>query len=115
MKMKKITVCRTCRRSLLVARSGRISSMAAPVVPIRLAGTPPTARNAVFVPGCAGRSPRSRIPPRMTYNASSSTINGTYSSSTAFASTCPSTGQPASSPVAHHGPVFTVIAGCTIP
>ena len=41
MKMKKITVCWTCLRSRLVSSSGRIRSMAAPVVPMKLAKQAP--------------------------------------------------------------------------
>ena len=51
MKMKKTTVCLTCLRSRLVSSKGRISSMAAPVVPIRLANTEPMAMNVVLVTG----------------------------------------------------------------
>ena len=51
MKMKKTIVWATCFRSRLVSSSGRISSMAAPVVPIKLASTAPTARKAVLVRG----------------------------------------------------------------
>ena len=42
-------MCPTCLRSELVCRSGRISSMLAPVVPIRLASSAPTARKPVLI------------------------------------------------------------------
>ena len=40
-KMKKTTVCRTCWRSRLVWSNGRIRTIEAPVVPMRLASTDP--------------------------------------------------------------------------
>ena len=54
-------VCVTCRRSLLVRRRGRISSIEAPVVPMKDASTLPSPRKAALVSGVAMRSPRSRI------------------------------------------------------
>ena len=44
-KMKKTTVCRTCSRSRFVWSKGRISTIDAPVVPIRLARSAPTAED----------------------------------------------------------------------
>ena len=43
MKMKITTVWATCLRSRLVSSSGRMSSIAAPVVPMKLASTAPIA------------------------------------------------------------------------
>ena len=51
--MKKTTVCFTRVRSLFVCRSGRTSSMEAPVVPTKDARTPPSARKPVLVAGVA--------------------------------------------------------------
>ena len=66
MKMKKITVCTTWRRSEFVCSSGRISSMLAPVVPTKLAVAAPTARKTALVAGRAARSPRRLMPPLIT-------------------------------------------------
>jgi len=88
-KMKNTTVCATCRRSLLVSRSGRIRSMAAPVVPMKLASRPPTVRKAVLVEGVAARSPSIRTPPETQYSENKSMMKGTYSASRALASTVP--------------------------
>ena len=83
MKMKKTTVWATRRLSRLVSSSGRISSMAAPVVPTRLASTAPTARKMALVRGRAGRSPAMRMPPLIVYRLNSSRMKGTYSPKTA--------------------------------
>lgn len=58
MKMKKTIVCTLCRRSSLARISGRISSIAAPVVPMKLASTPPKARMPVLIIGVPLRLPR---------------------------------------------------------
>ena len=76
-KMKKTTVCRTCSRSRLVWSKGRIRTIEAPVVPIRLAANAPTARTPVLTAGRARRSPLSWSPPEITYRLASSTMNGT--------------------------------------
>jgi hypothetical protein len=65
-KMKKTTVCLTRTRSLFVCRSGRISSIEAPVVPTKDARSAPSARNAVLMEGVALRSPLRRMPPEIT-------------------------------------------------
>ncbi len=75
-KMKKTTVCLTCFRSRLVSSSGRINSIAAPVVPMKLAKTAPAARNAQLTKGWAGRSPSIRMPPLMVYKLNRRTMNG---------------------------------------
>jgi hypothetical protein len=82
--MKNTTVCPTCLRSELVSSSGRMSNIAAPVVPMKLASNPPIAMKAVFVSGWAGKSPLMRIPPQIVYRANSSTMKGTYSPRMAF-------------------------------
>jgi hypothetical protein len=76
-KMKKITVWVTRVRSRLVISSGRISSIEAPVVPTNEASRAPIARKVVFTTGVASRSPRSRIPPEITYRPASSTMKET--------------------------------------
>ena len=81
MKIAKTTVCALWRRSAFVFSSGRISSIAAPVVPMKLASSPPTARNSVFVRGVAAMSPRRKIPPETTNSANSSAMNCPYSTS----------------------------------
>ena len=85
--MKKITVCTTWRRSLLVCSSGRISSIEAPVVPMSDATIDPIARNAVFTSGVASRSPSICTPPEITNRLPSSVMNDTYS-----AAVCGNTG-----------------------
>jgi hypothetical protein len=77
MKMKKITVWRTRRRSAFVSSSGRMSSIAAPVVPMNDASTAPVPRNAVLTPGVAGRSPRATMPPETTNREARSTMKDT--------------------------------------
>ncbi|MCY1235244.1 hypothetical protein D9M72_478520 [compost metagenome] len=62
-KMKNTTTCATCRRLSLARSSGRISSMAAPVVPMKLASTVPSARMPVLSPGVPCRLPRTQMPP----------------------------------------------------
>lgn len=55
-RMKKGTRCEVCSRSELVRKSGRISSMLAPVVPITLAKTAPMVSQATLVAGVASTS-----------------------------------------------------------
>lgn len=78
-KIKNTTVCATCFRSLLVSKSGRIKSIAAPVVPMKLARRPPLIINVALVSECAGRSPWMRMPPLIVYRLNNSTMNGMYS------------------------------------
>ena len=66
-------------RSELVASSGRISSIDAPVVPISDASTPPSARKAVLLRGMARRSPSRWMPPQITNSAASSATKPAYS------------------------------------
>lgn len=56
--MKNTTTCTWCLRLSLARSSGRISSIEAPVVPMKLASTAPIARMAVFSPGDPLRLPR---------------------------------------------------------
>ena len=63
--------------------------MAAPVVPMKLARTAPTARKRVLVRGWAGTSPAMRMPPLMVYRLKSKTMKGPYSPKTARSSTSP--------------------------
>ena len=64
-KMKKIGMCSVRRRSELVWRRGRMRSMLAPVVPMKLARTAPMNRNMVLTSGVALRSPLRTMPPEM--------------------------------------------------
>ena len=57
-KMKKITVWALCRRSRLARSSGRISSIAAPVVPTHEASTVPVTMIAALTPGEPRSDPR---------------------------------------------------------
>ncbi len=77
--MKKTTVWATRCRSRLAFSSGRISSIAAPVVPTKLAISPPRAMIAVFVVGVPRSPPRTAMPPEMQYSVSSSVRKGMYS------------------------------------
>ena len=79
-KMKKITVCTLYLRCAFARISGRISSMAAPVVPIQLARIVPISRMAVFTAGLPARLPVTLMPPEIVNRANSRMINGTYSS-----------------------------------
>ena len=68
--------------------SGRIISIAAPVVPMMEANAVPMASSAVlsFAEPC--KLPHTRMPPEMVYKASSSRIKGMYSPMSAWAITC---------------------------
>jgi hypothetical protein len=65
-KMKKTTVWTRYLRSRLVSSSGRMSSMLAPVVPMKLAIRVPTRMKLAFTVGVALRSPVIEIPPEIT-------------------------------------------------
>ena len=58
MKMKNTTTCATWRRLSLARISGRIISIDAPVVPMKLASTAPTAMIVTLVAGLPCRLPR---------------------------------------------------------
>ena len=62
-KMKKTKVWVLLRRKALARSTGRIITMAAPVVPIRLASTVPMASSATLVPGVPTSDPLSMTPP----------------------------------------------------
>ena len=79
MKMKNTTMCAECLRLSLARISGRIISMEAPVVPITLASTAPSAKMPVLSKGLPCRLPRTKMPPATVYNAVSSRMNGMYS------------------------------------
>ncbi|MNZ98420.1 hypothetical protein D3C78_1177020 [compost metagenome] len=64
-KMKNTTTCTRCLRLSLARSSGRIISIAAPVVPISEASSTPMASNAVFSCGEPCRLPHTRMPPEM--------------------------------------------------
>ena len=64
--MKKTGIWPVFSLSRFVLRTARMSSMLAPVVPMKLAISAPTARNAALVAGRAWRSPVRAIPPLMT-------------------------------------------------
>ncbi|MNV43354.1 hypothetical protein D3C71_1350650 [compost metagenome] len=83
MKMKNTTTCATCLRLSLARIRGRISSMDAPVVPMKLASTAPMARMVVLSPGLPCRLPRMKIPPATVNSAVSRITNGMYSATSA--------------------------------
>ena len=83
-KMKKTTECTRYLRWALARSSGRISSMAAPVVPIQLARMVPTARMPVLTTGVPTSEPFRRTPPATVNRANSSTMKGMYSSRMAW-------------------------------
>ncbi|MNV87569.1 hypothetical protein D3C71_1817030 [compost metagenome] len=58
MKMKNTTICAVCLRPWFARISGRISSIDAPVVPMKLASTAPTARMPTLSAGVPRRLPR---------------------------------------------------------
>ena len=78
-RIAKITVCTLCLRSSLMLSSGRISSIAAPVVPMKDATTPPIAITIMLLRGVARMSPARKSPPDTTKSAKSSRMNCTYS------------------------------------
>ncbi|CWP02824.1 Uncharacterised protein [Neisseria meningitidis] len=84
-KMKKMTMCTRRVRFWLAFSSGRIISIAAPVVPMIEASAVPTASRAVLSLGVPFKSPQTKMPPEMVYRASSSRMKGMYSSTSACA------------------------------
>jgi hypothetical protein len=62
-KMKKTKVWVLRRRKAFARSTGRISTIEAPVVPMRLAASVPTASSAVLVAGVPTSRPRSSTPP----------------------------------------------------
>jgi len=79
MKMRKMTVCLMCVRSALARSTGRMRSIAAPVVPMKLASTAPTARKRMLLRGVASGSPVTYTPPEIVNSAASSRMNEMYS------------------------------------
>ena len=77
--MKKTIKCVRFLRRAFARIYGRMSSMDAPVVPIRLAITAPTVRYAVLTNGVPAQEPRILIPPEITNNAVKSAMNEKYS------------------------------------
>ena len=78
-KMKKTIVWTLCRRQALALMIGRISSIAAPVVPIQLASTVPSSRMPVLTAGEPTSLPVSLMPPATVNRDSSRMMNGMYS------------------------------------
>ena len=64
-------------RHALAAMTGRIISIAAPVVPMMLAMIVPTASSMVFTAGPPLSLPRRRTPPATVNSANSNMIKGT--------------------------------------
>jgi hypothetical protein len=81
--MKNTTAWTRCVRFSLALSNGRISNIAAPVVPITLARRAPSARMPVLRPGEPTSVPRKAMPPAIVYSAKRTTRNGTYSRSNA--------------------------------
>ena len=77
----KTTVCTLILRSWLMFSSGRINSIAAPVVPMKDAITAPIAKTMVLFFGVARMSPFRKSPPETTKSANSSMMNCAYSTS----------------------------------
>ena len=75
-KMGKTTEWTRYLRWALARSRGRISSMAAPVVPIQLARTVPTASRRVFTTGVPTREPLRRTPPATVNSANNRTMKG---------------------------------------
>ena len=82
-KIRKTMMCETCRRHALMRIKGRMSSIAAPVVPIQLAISVPTRRISAFVFGVPARRPSTMMPPAVAKRPNKSMMKGTKSSSTA--------------------------------
>ena len=97
-KMKKTKTWVLCRRSPLARISGRISSMAAPVVPSRLAASVPRPSRARLVAGVPTRLPAMRMPPDTVNSATSRMMKGRYSCAIVPSSAVPTTGAPCAAP-----------------
>ena len=74
-KMKNTITWTLCRRSSLARMIGRIITMDAPVVPMRLASTVPIASRTVLAPGAPWMLPRTRMPPATVNRASSRALH----------------------------------------
>ena len=80
--IKNIIICVLCFRNLFALIKGRISNIAAPVVPIQEANKKPIKRNKEFILGVPTKLPFILMPPEITKRAPISIINGMYSSNT---------------------------------
>ena len=76
MKMKNTTMCTLRLRHRLARSNGRMSSMAAPVVPTQLARNVPMSSKMTLFFVVPTMVPRTRMPPETTNRPSSSTMNG---------------------------------------
>ena len=83
--MKNTTTWALCRRSSLARSTGRIITIDAPVVPMKLASAVPMASSAVFAAGAPWMLPRMTMPPATVKSARSSRMKGTYSKSAVWA------------------------------
>ena len=75
-KMKKMTMCALYLRHSLARSSGRMSSMAEPVVPIQLESSVPTTSMRTLLRVVPAMRPFTAMPPVTTNRPKSSTING---------------------------------------
>ena len=75
-KMKKTTMWALCARQMLARRTGRMSSIAAPVVPIQLARNVPIASMITLLRVEPLMVPATWMPPVTTNRPSSSTMKG---------------------------------------
>lgn len=78
-KIKNTITCTLCFRHILARINGRISSIAAPVVPIQLARIVPIKIIPVFTIGLPTNFPVNRIPPEIVNKANNKIMNGMYS------------------------------------
>ena len=76
-KMKNTTMCALCLRHSLARRTGLMSSMAAPVVPIQLDRTVPMTSMTTLFLVVPAMSPLTAMPPATTNRPNSSTMKGT--------------------------------------
>lgn len=77
--IKKMGKCLVRCLSELVCKSGRMSNILAPVVPIKLARMAPIPRKRVLMVGVAFKSPDKWMPPEIIKREASKTINEIYS------------------------------------
>jgi len=86
--MKNTTEWTTCRRPAFAVSSGRISSIEAPVVPMKLASDAPSASSAVLTAGVPASAPRTQMPPAMLNSANRIATKGMYSATIACSTVC---------------------------
>ncbi len=94
MKMKNTTMCALCLRLSLARIKGRIISMEAPVVPMKLASTAPMSNKPALSAGLPWRLPRMKIPPATVNSAVSRMMKGMYSATNACTRLIPATEDP---------------------